>query len=107
MSTDEATSKPTESTNFGLSYDAWGRLVLIDAEGCRHVGVEPVRSYPLSDPSHWVSICDPNGREILCGLPQFAPIHYLLRSSNQHISGTVFLRELPFIDYACSLCVVI
>ena len=31
---------------FGLSHDAWGRLVLIDAEGRRFVGVEPVRGVP-------------------------------------------------------------
>ncbi|HWA98023.1 MAG TPA: DUF1854 domain-containing protein [Pirellulales bacterium] len=50
---------------FGLQHDAWGRLVLIDAEGERHVGVEPVRAFPISDPQHWISIVDSDGRELV------------------------------------------
>lgn len=55
-----------ETPTFGLSHDAWQRLVLIDSDGARHVGVEPVRAFPISDPERWISICDPDGREILC-----------------------------------------
>ena len=50
---------------FGLVRDAWGRLVLIDADGRRHVGVEPVRAFPISDPRGWISLCDIHGRELL------------------------------------------
>ncbi len=57
---------PKPSAAFGLNLDAWGRLVLIDSEGTRHVGVEPVRAFPLSDPGHWISLCDAHGREIVC-----------------------------------------
>ena len=53
------------SAGFGLTHDAWGRLVLIDAEGRRHVGVEPVRGFPISDPGHWIALCDAEGHEIL------------------------------------------
>ncbi len=49
---------------FGLSHDAWGRLILIDAEGRRHVGVEPVRAFPLTDPGHWISFVDEHGHEV-------------------------------------------
>ncbi|MDB5349700.1 MAG: hypothetical protein JWN86_947 [Planctomycetota bacterium] len=49
---------------FALSLDAWGRLVLIDSEARRHVGVEPVRAFPLSDPSRRISLCDETGREV-------------------------------------------
>ncbi len=49
---------------FGLSLDPFGRLVLIDAEGERHVGVEPVRAFPLSDPGRWISLVDDSGREV-------------------------------------------
>jgi hypothetical protein len=55
----------TAARPFGLSLDAWGRLVLIDADGCRHVGVEPVRAFPLSEPRRWISLCDAQGRELL------------------------------------------
>ena len=51
---------------FELSHDAWGQLVLTDAAGVRHERVVPVRGFPISDPSHWVSICTPTGRELVC-----------------------------------------
>ncbi|HEV3120736.1 MAG TPA: DUF1854 domain-containing protein [Isosphaeraceae bacterium] len=50
---------------FSLARDAWGHLVLVDAEGKRTVGVEPVRAFPYSDPAHWISICDSSGREVV------------------------------------------
>jgi hypothetical protein len=61
-------SEPTTSKfpPFGLLHDAWGQLVLIDAEGKRHEGVVPIRGFPISDPEHWVSICDSAGRELVC-----------------------------------------
>ncbi len=49
---------------FGLGRDPWGRLELIDAEGGRFVGVEPVRAFPISDPNRGVSLCDASGREV-------------------------------------------
>ncbi|MBS0208982.1 MAG: DUF1854 domain-containing protein [Planctomycetes bacterium] len=51
---------------FGLQHDAWGRLVLIDAEGQRYVGVEPVRCFPISEADRWISIVDAEGRELVC-----------------------------------------
>jgi hypothetical protein len=50
---------------FALDHDAWDRLVLTDADGRQHVGVELIRAFPLSDPQHGVSVCEANGREIL------------------------------------------
>ena len=50
---------------FELSHDAWGRLVLTDAEGRQHTGVEPVRAFPLSDPRHGIALCDARGQEII------------------------------------------
>lgn len=44
--------------------DAFGRLNLRLPDGTAHTGVVPVRAFPSSDPSHWVSLCDCNGREI-------------------------------------------
>jgi hypothetical protein len=51
--------------DFQLHHDAWGRLVLTDASGATHVGVEPVRAFPLSDAGRGISICDAQGHEIL------------------------------------------
>ncbi len=50
---------------FNLSRDPFGRMVLVDAEGHRHVGIEPVRAFPISNPKRWISLCDAEGREIL------------------------------------------
>ncbi len=65
---------PCVAGEFELAIDAWGRLVLIDLQGMRHEGVEPVRAFPLSDPRRWVAICDAEGAELafiedLDGLP--------------------------------------
>lgn len=48
---------------FSLSRDAFGRLVLRDAEGAAHVGVFPVRAFPISAPGESVSLLGPDGRE--------------------------------------------
>jgi hypothetical protein len=49
---------------FDLERDDLGRLVLIDGHGQRHVGVEAVRGFPISEPDRWISICDGEGREV-------------------------------------------
>ena len=66
MGQERVGERDTGARPFGLNHDEWGRLVLIDEEGGRVVGVEPVRAFPLSDPSRWVSICDTEGREVAC-----------------------------------------
>ena len=48
-----------------LHHDAWGRLVFTDAAGRQHVGVEPVRAFPLSDPACGVALLDAEGHELL------------------------------------------
>lgn len=50
---------------FSLLKDERGQLTVLDAAGRRHENVEPIRAFPISDPEHWVSLCDPNGREIV------------------------------------------
>ncbi len=50
---------------FSLSKNERSQLSLIDAAGQRHENVEPIRAFPISDPEHWISLCDPNGREIV------------------------------------------
>jgi hypothetical protein len=49
---------------FALHHDAWGRLVLSDAAGRQHVGVEPVRAFPITDPRHGIALCDADGHEL-------------------------------------------
>ena len=54
-----------QSTPFGLSLDPFGKLVLIDADGVRHVGVTPIRIFPTSDSRRWISILSPQGKELV------------------------------------------
>jgi len=61
MSVEAATS-----ADFTLQRDAWGRLVLAWADGRRLEGVEAARAFPISAPNGQVSLCDAEGREVLC-----------------------------------------
>ncbi len=61
----DKTSDRAQPLSFRLDHDAWEQLVLIDAGGQRHVGVEPVRTFPISEPEHGISICDAEGRELV------------------------------------------
>nr|WP_162578878.1 DUF1854 domain-containing protein [Variovorax sp. PBS-H4] len=53
------------SASFKLERNAFGHLVLIEAEGVRHVGVVPVRAFPLSAPDEGLSLVGSEGRELL------------------------------------------
>lgn len=50
---------------FALLRDAQGRLVLQDAAGVRHVGVQPVRAFPLAAPEEGLSLVGPDGHELV------------------------------------------
>lgn len=60
------TAAASSAPAFTLRFDEWGALVLTDAAGQSHVGVHPVRAFPLSDPEHWLSIVDQRGSELAC-----------------------------------------
>jgi hypothetical protein len=47
-----------------LERDLLGRLILIDADGVRHVGVYPVRAFPITAPGAGISIMDESGKEL-------------------------------------------
>lgn len=51
-------------TVFDLRRDAFGRLVLTDAEGREHVGVVAVRAFPISAPDEGISVVDGDGHEL-------------------------------------------
>ena len=46
-----------------LERDTLGRLILIDASGVRHVGVYPVRAFPITAAGAGISIMDQSGKE--------------------------------------------
>ena len=56
-----------------LERDTLGRLILIDANGTRHIGVHPVRAFPITAPGSGIGIMDNSGKE-LCWYPDVAAI---------------------------------
>jgi Domain of unknown function (DUF1854) len=56
------------NTTHQLERDALGQLVLIDANGERHVGVYPVRAYPITAPVAGIGIMNQSGKEV-CWFP--------------------------------------
>jgi hypothetical protein len=49
---------------YSLERDSLGRLVFIDSSGQHHVGVYPVRAFPITAPDAGISIMDPSGKEL-------------------------------------------
>jgi hypothetical protein len=49
---------------YTLERDTLGRLVLIDAAGTSHIGVYPVRAFPITAPGAGISIMDQSGKEL-------------------------------------------
>ncbi|MBU3610576.1 DUF1854 domain-containing protein [Polynucleobacter wuianus] len=47
-----------------LMRDALGRLVFVDAKGASHIGVHPVRAFPITSPSAGIGIMDQSGKEV-------------------------------------------
>ena len=56
-----------------LERDALGRLVFIDHQGERHIGVHPVRAFPITAPGAGIGIMNQSGKE-LCWFPNMAAI---------------------------------
>ncbi|AMM23951.1 cyanophycin metabolism-associated DUF1854 family protein [Variovorax sp. PAMC 28711] len=51
--------------DFKIERDPFGQLVLTDAEGRRHVGIVPVRAFPLTAPDAGMSLVGPEGKELV------------------------------------------
>lgn len=62
--TADTSIRPISPADLALYRDAWGRWILDDGRGGRHVDVRAVRAFPLSDPGGGVAICDSAGREL-------------------------------------------
>jgi hypothetical protein len=55
---------PTSSPSFQLQRDAYGRLVLTTAQGECHIGVTPVRAFPIAAPDEGISFVSHEGHEV-------------------------------------------
>ena len=54
----------SDLTRLTFHRDAWGQLVMVMPDGTEHLGVEPIRCFPLSDRAHAIALLDGNGHEI-------------------------------------------
>ena len=52
------------ATIFELRRDAFGRLVLTDAQGAEHVGVLAVRAFPIHAADEGIALVDGDGHEL-------------------------------------------
>ena len=52
------------TSGWTLQRDAFGKLVLTNAQGERHVGVVPVRAFPIQSPEVGISMVDTDGHEV-------------------------------------------
>lgn len=47
-----------------LERDSLGRLVFIESDGTRHIGVHPVRAFPITAPGAGIAMMDQSGKEL-------------------------------------------
>jgi len=81
-------------TTFNLRRDAFGKLVLTNAEGEEFAGVAPVRSFPVQAPTRGISLVRDGGKEVawiddLEALP--ADIRSLV---TEELDGREFMPEI-------------
>ncbi len=48
-----------------LSRELEGRLIL-EVDGATYRDIRSIRMFPISDPEHWIALCDKEGNEIVC-----------------------------------------
>ena len=85
-----------------LSRNAFGKLVLTDANGERHVGVAPVRAFPIQAPDEGISMMTSDGREV-AWIPALAELAPALRSLLEaELRGREFMPEIKAINAVSS-----
>jgi hypothetical protein len=77
-----------------LKRHASGQLVLIDASGDAHVGVVPVRAFPLAAPDEGISLVSTDGHE-LAWIEQLQELPALMR--------TLLQEELALRDFVLEI----
>lgn len=82
------------SSTFQLRRDAFGKLVLTTLDGEEHVGVIPVRAFPIQAPTRGISLVREGGKEVawiddLAGVPE--QVRSLIQ---EEIEGREFIPEI-------------
>ena len=86
-----------QNDELDLSRDTFGKLVLVTADGTHHVGVTPVRAFPIQAPDEGISLMTGDGREVawIPALSELAPpLRALLEAE---LRGREFMPEIKAI----------
>ena len=82
-------------TSHQLMRDSLGRLVFVDAKGHSHVGVHPVRAFPITAPSAGIGIMDQSGKEVFW----YSDVAVIPKQELQLIEEELAAREfMPVIE---------
>ena len=90
------------TTQFELTRNPFGKLVLTTSEGVVHEGVSPVRAFPVQAPEDGISLLNNDGKEVawidrIADLP--AAIGALV---SEELSGREFMPEIARINSVTS-----
>jgi hypothetical protein len=90
------------STSFQLRRDSFGKLVLTTPEGEQHVGVAPVRSFPIQAPQKGISLVREGGKEV-AWIEDLADAPLEIRTLVQEeLEGREFMPEILHIKSVSS-----
>lgn len=76
-------------SDFQITRDPFGKLVYTGADGVAHVGVVPVRAFPIAAPDEGLSIVGPDGHE-LAWIPRLSA---LLNPERALVEAELAVRE--------------
>ena len=83
-----------DSDELQLSRDSFGKLVLTSANGQRHVGVAPVRAFPIQAPDEGISLMTGDGKEV-AWIPSLAALPAATRALlEDELQGREFMPEI-------------
>lgn len=82
------------ATNFQLRRDSFGKLVITLENGEEHVGVIPVRAFPIQAPTKGISLVRDGGKEV-AWIDDLAEVPEQIRNLVQEeIEGREFIPEI-------------
>lgn len=90
------------SSTFQLRRDPFGKLVLTTAEGEEHVGVIPVRAFPIQAPTRGISLVREGGKEVAWIDDLAEESSEVRRLVQEEIEGREFIPEVLHIEKVSS-----
>jgi hypothetical protein len=82
------------TSNFQLSRDSFGTLALTTEDGQQHLGVSPVRAFPIQSPDQGISLVLRDGKEV-AWIDDMADLPPAIRALLQdELDGREFMPEI-------------